>query len=237
MQYQMCVRKKLKPNQKNQPMKFKSLILGVSAGMLLAGVSTAFGQTTNYLSLINPSFEDPTVSSGGYTTSTPGWSPNAYGGGVAAIINPSTPYINQDGSNVGQMFGNGGSSGFWFLQDLASSYTVGDTYTFFLNVNDPGGDDCELVLNIAGVAIEATTPVTTTPSTTLVPYSVSWTATQTGTIEVGLRSLGISGYDGIQFDSAVLQDVTPAPAPEPGTFAIAAMGGIGMLTLIRRRKN
>ncbi len=221
-------------------MKFKSLILGVSAGLLLAGVSTTFGQTTNYLSLINPSFEADTVSTPpGYTTSTTGWSPNPYGGNaLGATINPSTPYTLQDGINVGQMFAYGDNGGFFFLQTTPYTFTIGDTYTFFLNVNKPNSDGCTLVINISGVGVEAQQAIATTSSTDLVPYSVSWTATATGTIEVGLWAQGgMAGGTGIQFDSAVLQDVTPAPAPEPGTFALAAMGGIGMLTLIRRRKN
>ena len=218
-------------------MKLKSLFLGVSAGLLLAGVSTALGQTTSYLTLINPSFEDPAVSSGSYTFSTPGWSPNAYGGGaVGAIINPSTPYVNQDGNNVGQMFSYAGNSGFFYLQTTPYSFIVGDTYSFFLNVNNPTGADCRLVINVSGVAVEAQQAVPTTAADTLAPYSVSWTATQTGTIEVGLWSQSMGAPAGIQFDSAVLSQFDPTPTPEPSTIALAALGGLGMFGMLRRRK-
>jgi len=53
-------------------MKLKSLILGVAAGMIFS-VTASFGQTTIVLTLMNPSFESPTVGSGGYTFSTPNW--------------------------------------------------------------------------------------------------------------------------------------------------------------------
>jgi MYXO-CTERM domain-containing protein len=112
---------------------------------------------------------------------------------------------------------------------------VGDTYTFSANVANASDDDCRLVINSSGVAVEAQQAVGTTAANTLAPYSVSWTATSTGTVEVGIWSQGMAASSQILLDSAQLTQFDPTPTPEPSSMALAALGGIGMLTLIRRR--
>ncbi len=111
--------------------KFPIVLLGVA--VLLAVTGTAFGQTTNSISIANYSFENPVVADGSYTTSTPGWSASG-NAGAFAIINPGTnnwPSATppgMDGVNAGQIFMTApGQSGI-FYQDTGIKYVAGVTY-------------------------------------------------------------------------------------------------------------
>jgi hypothetical protein len=218
-------------------MKLKSLILGVAAGMIFS-VTASFGQTTIVLTLMNPSFESPTVGSGGYTFSTPNWGgPSlSYGNAEDAIINPTTPYSLQTGSNVGQIYANGGGAGLFFIQSPGNSFVAGDTYTYTLDCNNQGGDTAYLNIDISGGTILAQTLIPQTSGNGMITASVSYLATglETGPVEVSIKA-SMSGSDSIQIDNALLTQFDPTPVPEPSTMALAAMGGIGLLTLIRSR--
>jgi len=115
-------------------LKLPSFALGAS--LLLAGVSAGFSQTTNTITILNPSFESQTVANGTYSVVTPtSWS-TLNNGAVTAIVNPGgsdgrfnppEPSAPMDGSNYCQIYTTAGSGYGYVYQDTGLKWTAGVT--------------------------------------------------------------------------------------------------------------
>ena len=215
----------------------KLCAVALVAAALTAGAVSVSAQTTNALPIVNATFTNPVVADGSYTTTVPGWNAGT-SGGVGAVLNRTTsPFVNQTGNQLGQIYSTSGWSGF-FNQTLSNNFVIGDIYTLTANFcNDAGMTGFALSIDQAGVAILASTPITTTAANTLVPFSVSWTNNSLSSpIEIAVENLGgAQGGHGLEFDNFQISQITPVP--EPAGVALAAVGGLALVLAYRRRRS
>jgi hypothetical protein len=233
-------------------MKIKSLILGVSAGMLLAGVSTGLGQTP--ITILNPSFETPVNS--GTVTFQQGAGTSTYGNWTAAEVTGIASFLGQNSATPGNEDGNQLFEAFsvpaapqyagegTLYQELSTTWLAGASYTLTAYAGNVSGQStmtgCTFSLDsISGSTLTTLATVAISSATTgsLAQYTLNYTATGleggNGDIVVAFNSPAQSGSAARMWVDNFALTVTPVP--EPGTLALAAMGGFGMLVLYRRR--
>ncbi len=145
---------------KDVNIKFQILALG--AALLLAVTGTAFSQTTNWITINNYSFENPSgLADGNYeTASLPGWGTSISGSAVYAVINPggtgtqepwpSTTPPGLDGTNFCQIFAYGAGGSGIVYQDTGVKYQAGVNYAltaaFGLQTNSTFGTNSTMAL-------------------------------------------------------------------------------------------
>jgi len=211
---------------------------------------TAFGQNL----LVNGSFEDnggagTTVSAGNPDNSTiTGWTLNATSGSTD-FVDFSAPGLNEpnpaDGSYILNIGGFGTEKGVGFLwQDFTT--TIGQTYSvsydFGRGNNDSVGSDT-VSLNVSlydsssgsitGPALASNdsgdAPLTGVTSD-LTLNSFDFTATS-DTSRILVSDTSVSSGQSVYMDAFSVSAV-----PEPSSYALASLGGLGLLFL-RHRKN
>lgn len=204
--------------------------LGVMVLTGMVGVAMA-----TPIAITNPSFENPALDDGGFTTTAPGWT---LSGGAGGTLDPDSFYQDNayDGENV--LWLNGGITA---SQTLADSVMAG-TYTLDVWVSHRNRDIGELGPNPYDIQLLVNgTPVTATSKTLPVTvYTHSQLATATFEFADGDPLIG--GTLGIRLTN----DATlPAPrqqhydavsltyVPEPATLSLLVLGG---LALLRRRR-
>jgi hypothetical protein len=229
--------------------------------LALAGVavaaSTGFSQTS--IPVENFSFElnAPSTYIGapfgispntGYVT---GWTTTAAGGGdIYSVITASGAVSGQNGSQVLEDFAypgggaNGGGS-VYQVEDgtdstTATSYAAG-TYTLTALAGSKNtaetGDEFYFALATAPTTPIAFSTITNTSSTLALTTVTlpNLAGLDTGAIVIGFQSPAQAAQTSEQFDDFTLT-FTPVAVPEPSSIAIAALGGFGLLGLVRRRR-
>lgn len=115
---------------------FKSLqVAGLASAAVLAGVCSAQAALTN-LTVLNPSFEDPSLASpGDFSSTATNWT-GVGNTGVFAPVIPTTYASVPNGSQVGFIHETGSLS-----QVLGAQLVAGATYVLSVNVGDRGDTD------------------------------------------------------------------------------------------------
>jgi hypothetical protein len=231
------------------------------AGVAVAA-STGFSQTS--IPIADNSFETPAPATYiGFGNNNPayvtGWTTtNASGGDDYSIktigdANGQVPVTGADGSQTLEDFNfpgggaNGGGSVYQVedgtLSTTATSYAAG-TYTLTAfagsaysggTVGPEIGDTFYFALSSAPTVPIASTVIVAGANDTLSSFSVQLDNTAgiaSGPIVVGFQSPGGAAQTNMEIDNFSL---TFAAVPEPGSMAIAAFGGFGLLCLARRR--
>ncbi len=194
--------------------------------------------------LTNGSFELGTLVNDGNATQTFSAGPTAITGWTAvgrqvSWIEAGNPFgiTAQDGSrfldltayNTGAPFGGG-------TQTIAT--TIGDQYnlTFFLGsfTSRWGGPPISILASAGGTSATFTdSPATTT--STWVPFSLPFTATSAST---AITLTGAAGVEYIGLDNVDVELVGGPPdgVPEPGTYALTALGFGALAVIIGRSR-
>lgn len=119
---------------------------------------------------------------------------------------------------------------------LSQSVTISaGTYTLSLGAQGRTGFVTPPLMFMLG-----TTSITFEASTTLLPASGSWITYTSDTFVVettGVYTFIISGTDPILQGSAVIDNVSIVPVPEPGAVVMTVLGGLVSLAITRRRRN
>jgi hypothetical protein len=203
---------------------------------LFVGVGAALGQTTNFIILNNPSFENPAVPDDSYEAdSTPGWASTIQGSALVAIINPgpsswpSSAPAGMDATNCAQIFAYGAGGGGTVYQDTGVPYQPGATYRLTAAIgrqsnqtfNDNGATLVFLNSSLGVVAAKTLRSVNVTPGG-FTDIALNYTATGNeggnGNILVGIQAPASSdGQTYLDFDNVRLRVIVPKNAPYPIT--------------------
>lgn len=213
----------------------KPLAMAVAA--LVLPVAAASANTP--IPVSNHSFENPTLSSGGYVASFPDWSTSAVSTGHAGIWNDSA--IGKDGNNIVYLY-----TGYSLAQNLGHTIQPDATYTFdvLFGFYDTGGGNSGLMEVYAGGTVEDgfvtggqlldSLTLVASDSSTMDPFSFDWTAPSSGggvgeslSVRLAMSPQATNGTYG-SFDK-----VEVGLVPEPASLSLL---GIGALMLCRRRR-
>lgn len=203
---------------------------------LLVGAGAALGQTTNFIILNNPSFENPTVPDDSYEAdSTPGWASTIQGAALMAIINPgpsswpSSAPAGMDGTNCAQIFAYGAGGGGTVYQDTGVPYQPGAIYRLTAAIgrqsnqtfNDNGATLVFLNSSLGVVAAKTLRSVNVTPggfTDIVLNYTATGNEGGNGNILVGIQAPASSdGQTYLDFDNVRLRAIVPKNAPYPIT--------------------
>jgi hypothetical protein len=222
-----------------------------------AGASAGFSQTVS-VPITNNSFETPNVTGessnaganshtyqqgAGTSTFVTGWN-TVSSGGIFTLINSSS-IAGQNGSQHLENFSLGGTQGYngagTVSQILTTSFVAGAIYSLTAEADVTSGTvtgDTFFIANSSGVVL-ASTPITGTTVNTFSTFTVAFASTglvgDTGQIEVGFTSPSQTTQGNMEIDNFVLSE-TPALVPEPGSVALAALGGFSLLGCLPRRR-
>jgi hypothetical protein len=227
--------------------------------LALAGVavaaSTGFSQTP--VSIVNPTFNSPTapspylgISGAAGTNTLTGWTVSA-GSRIIDLQHPAsattTAASGQDASQYVEDFewSNQGWTGVTTIsQVLTTSFVAGTSYSLtadatFLNAANAEVGDTFFIANSSGTVLASTT-ITGLTSNVWSQFTVPLVSTglfgDTGAIEIGFSSPNTQTAGQQNFMEIDNFALTATAAPEPSSIAIAALGGFGLLGLVRRRR-
>lgn len=227
--------------------------------LALAGVafaaSTGFSQTS--VPIVNPTFNSPSapspylgISGAAGTNTLTGWNVSA-GSRIIDLQHPAssgtTGVSGQDTTQFLEDFewSNQGWTGVTNInQVLTTSFVAGTTYILtadatVLNTANAEVGDSFFIANSSGTILQSTT-ITGLTGNTWSQFTVTLPSTgligDTGAIEIGFSSPNTQTAGQQNFMEIDNFALTAVATPEPSSIAIAALGGFGLLGLVRRRR-
>lgn len=207
---------------------FSSSVPGGGDGALALDSIQVFQLDSDYVNILNPSFENGvSFTWPGYQSAMAGWT-IAGGGGYNHLANGVSPFADNgaypEGSTVAFLQNNAS------LSQMLTGLTPGQQYLLELDYNSRNeGDDGHLEVKLGGTSLLDSIVAPVGGGNAYHHLAATWTA---GSASALLELNGIAnGSD----SSVVFDNITLRAIPEPSSALVAALG-IGAIGLRRRKR-
>jgi len=221
-----------------------------AAFALVALIALGSSPVVAGVTILNGSFESPSVGTGTFGayelgTAPDDWTQITAGNGQwgAGLVGDGSGYGNTDapdGTQALLLKGYGGA------QQTLSGFAIGATYTlsFYAEGRTSSSIPNPFEVTLGGAFLSFGIHASTgADSTTITPIGQTYNFYTSDPFTVTTASplleiLGLSGTQTDQIDNSSYVDmVTVVPVPEPASLILSGLGGVGLLGAARRRRN